>query len=262
MTLRTSQAQWAAELTAALGYAVLVEFSRSRSTPIQLRHARPAELKENPALAKGWVVRLHEMFADAPPEIREDLASWIRAGRRARRACRDLGAWTELALKELPVRPPRRVRLEPQGNAHDLVEIANSLLAEEFADDFDGERPAPPVTWGRRGKSKTRGRLQLGSFSPTTGVVRIHPVLDQEAVPRWLVRYVLFHELLHAALPTERDAAGRARHHGPRFREREKTYVDYERALTWERRHLGKLLRSARAGKPLRTLGLGLGRMK
>lgn len=243
---------WSAELSAALGYAVRVEFSRSRSTPIQLRHARPSELRDDPALAKGWVVRLHEIFADAPPEIREDLASWIRVGRRAKRACRDLGSWTELALKGLPPKSPRKVRIESRGLVHDLDALKAGLLATEFDSDFSADSPAPPATWGRRGKSKTRGRLQLGSFNPNSRVVRIHAVLDQLAVPDWLVRYVLFHELLHAAIPSERDTGGRIRHHGPQFRARERAYEDYERALEWERLHLGKLLRSARAGTPLR----------
>lgn len=245
--------EWGAELTASLGYVVRVEFSRSRSTPIELRHARPEEVREEPGLAQGWVVRLHQVFADAPPEIRSDLASWIRVGRRARRASRDLGAWMEQAIEDLPPRPPRRTKLQGIGHEHDLNTLAESLLRTEFESDFDDSHPPPRVTWGRRGKSKARGQLQLGSFNPTTGIVRVHPVLDQEAVPSWLVRYVLFHEFLHAASPSERDSAGRVRHHGPHFSAREKAYPDYKRAVEWEKANLSKLLRSARAGRPLGT---------
>ncbi len=250
MTL--SESEWTAELAAALGYAVRVEFSRARSTPIQLRHARPAELREEPALSDGWIVRLHEVFAEAPPEIRADLASWIRVGKRARRACRDLGGWTELALGELPARPPRRTKLQTRGNTHDLNVHAHELLQTEFDGEFEQFDP-PRIGWGRRSRSRTRGRLHLGSFNPNTRTIRVHPVLDQPAVPGWLVRYVLFHELLHAALPAERDSAGRLRHHGPQFRAREEAYPDHARAVEWERQHLSKILRSARAGKPLRS---------
>ncbi|MFT7669041.1 MAG: hypothetical protein ACI8X5_001741 [Planctomycetota bacterium] len=248
-----SAAEWGAELSASLGYTVRVEFSRSRSTPIQLRHARPAELREEPGLAKGWIVRLHAVFADAPPEIRADLTSWIRVGRRARRANHELSGWMELAIRELPARTPRQIHIKAQGDVHDLDSLAAHLLETEFISDFSAASPAPPLTWGRRGKSQTRGRLQLGSFNPTARIVRIHPVLDQEVVPAWFVRYVLFHELLHAAVPSERDTGGRMRHHGPKFLSRENLYCDYPRALEWERLHLGKILRSARAGRPLRT---------
>lgn len=250
-----SATEWEAELSASLGYPVRVELTRSRSYPIQLRHPKPAELRERPELRRGWVVRLHRVFADAPTEIRADLASWIRVGRRARRAGRDLGAWTERAIADQPAAPRRRVTLQPVGDVHDLARLSHGLLGAEFTGEFGDERPTPEVTWGRRGKSRARGRLQLGSFQPEGNLVRIHPVLDQRAVPAWLVRYVLFHEHLHAALPSETDpATGRTSHHGRRFRERERAYSDYARALLWERQHLGRLLRSARAGKPLGRL--------
>ncbi len=253
MTARR-EAEWEAELTASLGYAVRVEFMRARSSPIQLRHPRPEELREQPRLKGGWVVRLHKVFEQAPPEIRKDLASWIRVGRRAPRACRELGSWIELALGELPKRAPRRVHLQPIGKTHDLRTIAAGLWDTEFRGEFGDECKAPGLTWGKRAKSRSRGSIQLGSYNSTQNLVRIHPVLDQPAVPRWVIRYVLFHELLHAAIPSERSrAGGNILHHGPRFRRREEVYVDYKRALEWEAQHLPKLLRSARANKPLRS---------
>lgn len=249
MTL--TEAEWEAELEETLGYPVLVRYGRSRTSPIQLRAAAAAELERRPTLRLGWVVRLHSVFADAPAPIRADLASWIRVGRRARRACSDLGAWTELALEELPPLATRATRIEPAGRTYDLEPWRHELCETHFRGDFDLFRPLPPVTWGRRGKSRARGRLHLGSFSPRTGVVRLHSVLDQPKVPDWLVRYVLFHEILHAALPDERDANGRPRHHGPQFQRRERAYVDYERAVAWERANIGKLIRSARRAEPM-----------
>ncbi len=75
----------------------------------------------------------------------------------------------------------------------------------------------------------------------------MHPVLDQSRVPDWFVRYILFHELLHALLPKEHDAAGRALHHGPLYQRRERAYPDFERARAWQARNLPRLIRDARA---------------
>ena len=108
----------------------------------------------------------------------------------------------------------------------------------------------PGITWGRRGPRRVRHTLQLGSFDPEQKLVRVHPVLDQEAVPSFFVRSVLFHELLHAALEGADDAR---RHHGPEFRARERAYRDHDRALAWQERHLAALIRSARTGEPLGT---------
>lgn len=255
----SSECDWERELSLSLDYAVKVQFTRARSSPIQLRHATPAELLSQPTLKGGWVVRLHRVFEQAPPEIRADLASWIRVGRRAPRACRDLGAWTELALRELSPRPTRKLTLQPRGQTHDLAMLAAGLWDTEFHGEFDTEQaPRPALTWGRRAKSRTRRSIQLGSYNGAQNLVRIHPVLDQPAVPRWFVRYVLFHEILHAALPSERTRSGRKIvHHGPRFRHREKNYVDTARAIAWEAQHLSKLLRSARANKPMKVRGGG-----
>ena len=32
--------------------------------------------------------------------------------------------------------------------------------------------------------------------------IRIHPLLDQAFVPRWFLKYVLYHEMLHSVVPT------------------------------------------------------------
>ena len=242
-----SENDWEEELRGALGYAVRVRYGRSRTSPIQLRPARPAELAGSPELRHGWVIRLHRVFAGAPAAVRANLVKWIRVGRRAPRAGRELGEWTESALAALPERRPRRHHLDPHGRYHDLLPLLDGLLARHFSGDFDLFTPVPPLTWGSRGKSQSRGGLHLGSYSPRTGLVRLHPVLDQEAVPRWFVRYVLFHELLHAALREERDRNGRV--HGAEFTRREEAYPEYRRALEWEARNLPKLVRSARSGK-------------
>jgi hypothetical protein len=78
--------------------------------------------------------------------------------------------------------------------------------------------------------------------------VRIHPALDRGDVPEWFVRYVLMHEILHAALPPRLGKGRRWVHHGPEFRAREGEYVDYQRALKWEERNLPRLIRQARRG--------------
>ena len=98
------------------------------------------------------------------------------------------------------------------------------------------------MTWGRRARSSARRTLMLGNYRPDGNVVRIHPVLDQKLVPDWYVRFILFHEILHAAIPSGRV------HHTPAFRRREQQHPDYARARKWEKKHITKLIRSARKG--------------
>jgi len=194
---------------------------------------------------------MNSRFGGAPLEVRDAVAKWLRSGRRARRACRVLDEWIEVLAKQLDRVDPPRPKIAPRGIAHDLGELRRTLLDAELSGETFSTGAAPDVTWGRRGRRPARHSLQLGSYDPQTDVVRIHPVLDQDAVPRFFVRYVLFHELLHAVLPT--PTAGKRRvHHGAAFRRRERTYRDYARAVAWQEEHLSALIRSARTGDPLR----------
>lgn len=196
----------------------------------------------------GLRVRMNQVFSSAPGEVREAVAAWLRSGRRARRACDRLDRWIASIVPALG--PPRPVRLVAHGLHHDLAEITAELLACEFAGLPPARRPRG-VTWGRRGPSGRRRSLQLGSYDPESAIVRVHPVLDQPAVPRSFVRYVLFHELLHAELCQPCAAGQRARHHDREFQRREAEHPGTAAALRWQERNLAALLRSARTGKPM-----------
>jgi len=237
-----SEHDWSTYLAAELRVPVGVVYTRSRKTPVAVRTLREPR--------GALEVRLHKLFAEAPPEVHGAVASWVRSGRRAPRACAQLDAYIAEILRRHPPTAAKRA-LVPRGEHHDLDGLARELLAHELAADFPSESDRPHIGWGRRSPSRTRRSLRLGSYDGDGRIVRIHPVLDQPAVPDWFVRYVVFHELLHAVYPVERGADDRWIHHGRAFRRRERAYPDHRRALAWERAHLNALIRSARTGVPI-----------
>lgn len=255
---RWTSEDWDRYLGAELDCPVKVSYGRSHSTPVRTRCRTFDDGRE------GLAIRLHGRFAEAPEDTRHALARWLRVGRRARRACVVLDAWIHARIASEPPSPPRPAIVEPAGRAYHLEVLAAPLYADQFTTDFRAPRQRPGLTWGRRGRSSSRRSLRLGSFDSEQGLVRIHPVLDRREVPEWFVRYVLMHEILHAALPPrprpgprpgegegEGEGEGSGRrwvHHGPEFRARERAYVDYERALAWEERNLSRLIRQARRG--------------
>lgn len=232
-----SAEDWARFLSGRLGRNVKVRFGKARRQVIVAFPGR-ACLR----------VRMNHAFGRAPQPVRAAVADWLRAGRKEREACRTLDDWIASILVTLG--PPRLPRPVTQGRHHDLGEIAAELLRQEFAA-LPPERRPRGLTWGRRGSRNPRRSLQLGSYDPETTFIRIHPVLDQVGVPRWFVRYVLFHELLHAELDRSLESPLRARHHGHEFRRRENAYSDTARAMAWQARNLPALLRSARTGRPI-----------
>lgn len=227
---------------------IRISFGRSRTAPVQAKSIRLPD--GDPA----WEIRLHSMFSGAPADVRDALVTWLRAGRRATRAGPILDRWIHAALADIPAKE-RRITLETAGDVHDLEALSAPLFEGEFRADFaeGANAPRPRVTWGRRVLSRSRRSLRLGSFEPESRVVRIHPVLDQEAVPGWFIAFVLKHEVLHAVIDAYRDASGRWVHHGPEFRARETSWHEYRHAIVWERRNLSRLIRSAREGTRLRV---------
>ncbi|MFB3066930.1 MAG: hypothetical protein ACE10D_10510 [Planctomycetota bacterium] len=229
---------WESFLAEQLQRVVRVSYSRARNTPVEA-------VFEGPVMR----LRLHRFFAGAPESVRGSLAAWLRSGRRARRASTELDAWIDAQREALPPQKRRRPRLTTAGTHHDLAALATELFATEFSEDFIVRR-RPAITWGRRARSQARRSLTLGSYDPHTHIVRIHPTLDSAKVPEWFVRYLLFHEILHAALEHEPACDGSHRFHGSAFRRREEAYRDYERALRWQNRHLPRLIKHARKGSP------------
>ncbi|MCC6408250.1 MAG: hypothetical protein IT453_13890 [Planctomycetes bacterium] len=233
---------WAEFLSEELGSRVSVRFGRAKSSVLRVVRTGRGEL----------VVHMSEFFGRAPDDVRVSVARWLSAGRRARRSARDLDRWIDEALtrEERPTLDP--AKLSTLGRTVDLVELRDELVRTEFAADFAAS-PPPAITFGRAGRRPARRSLRLGSYDARAHLVRIHPILDQDFVPSWFVRYIVFHELLHAALPHERGRGGRRIFHGPRFRARERAFADYARALEWEREHIEHLLRRPRKSPVRRT---------
>ena len=101
----------------------------------------------------------------------------------------------------------------------------------------------PTIGWGRRSNAKGRRRLQLAAYENARHWIRVNPLLDAPWVPGWFVKTILFHELLHAVQPEERDRAGRLLTHGPWFRQAERGYPLHLASKAWEQRELTRLLR-------------------
>lgn len=231
-------------LTQELGAPVQVQFTRSRSTPVQAK-----AMGYGPFAKAGVHLSLHGFFKDVPHATVADLAHWLRVGRRAHAGCKRLDDWIQSQVAGLPPKTPRRVRLKTNGEHHDLTPLMESVRLQEFPGEFSDTLPLPAITWSQQStKSKLR-TLRLGSYNKASNLVRIHPVLDDPKAPEFFVRYVIFHELLHAVHPTFKGPGGRWVHHSREFRQRESLYPDFERALAWEQKDLWTLAKRKKKKK-------------
>ncbi|MGH7298584.1 MAG: hypothetical protein ACRELB_26830 [Polyangiaceae bacterium] len=181
--------------------------------------------------------RIHHMFLDAPAAVVDALVLYVTDGDRQSSAA--LGDY----IDDNGFRLARRKKSAPlvsKGKHHDLLALYQKLNDRYF----DGAVNAL-ITWGKGPTRKTRERktIKLGSYAAFDRLIRVHPGLDRKWVPRYFVAYIVYHEMLHHVIPGSRGL-GRVNLHPPEFKAREKEFRHFERALAWERRHVGRLLRT------------------
>lgn len=134
----------------------------------------------------------------------------------------------------------RRVALYPYGRVYNLMSMYRRLNEEHF----DG-RVRAYVTWGKRSpRGRKRWSIRFGSYDAATRIIRVHPLLDSEAVPRYFVEYIVYHEMLHQAAPEE-IRRGRRIVHTEEFLRREREFPHFKKAIEWERENTRSLLRRA-----------------
>ncbi len=174
-------------------------------------------------------VRISDLLAQAPPLVFEALAEILLAQifrRRASREARECyAAYISSPALRGRIDEARRRRgfkrlLPPQGQFFDLAEIFERLNRRYFRN-----RISPP----RLGWSVKRSRSVLGHYDAAHHTISISRWLDLRAVPRYLVEYLLFHEMLHMRFPEGRRGHRRVIH-SREFREAEKKFPKFEQA--------------------------------
>jgi len=188
--------------------------------------------------ATGYQVRLHRMFRQAPEAVWRALVAYLRNAEAT--ASRTLRAYIrhQHLLIVSPQQPLQRPPLlQPRGRYFDLAAIYHDLNQNYFVN-----RVQAHITWSRRPPQRQRTSIRFGSYEERERLIRIHRLLDQSFVPRYVVENVVFHEMLHQLIPRQ-YMNGRWYVHPPEFRRQERRFLYHQQAEQWQRQHLNRLLR-------------------
>ena len=90
-----------------------------------------------------------------------------------------------------------------QGHAYHLEEIFEDLNRQYF----HGLMARPLMTW-----SSERARNRLGHYDPAHNAIVVSSVFDHPRVPRYVVEYILYHEMLHLRHPVKLRGSRRCVH--------------------------------------------------
>lgn len=232
-TLQHAADRLRAEICRATGLDVRLRITNNTSTMMSLRYD---------AAGKVANVGLHHMFLEAPEDVRRALGQWVLRPS-GKVAGKTLEAFIARQRHLIRPRTARQAAARTVGEYFDLRELYAEVNGAEFNNEVNA-----PITWGKMPSLRKRRSIRFGSYSPDENLIRIHPLLDQDFVPRFFIRYIVFHEMLHAHMGIEESATGRRKIHPPEFRRREAEYGDFERAVQWmdNEKNLRRLLRMPR----------------
>ena len=205
----------------------------------------------------GIRLSLHRMFLQAENEVIEALARFIvRPTPQVRKTIRTyINENRGLITQARGYTIPRKKQGDAQGAHFNLEARARRLNKQYF-----GEELSFDFIWGRGSKGRRCQRhVTLGTWNERQRLIRIHPMLDMPNVPGFYLDYIIYHEMVHIAIPSRTDSGGRMHHHTKDFYDLERRYAHYGEAQRWEKRWLKTLIRCWHGGTSLPSQAVGRG---
>jgi len=159
-----------------------------------------------------------------PPQAREIYSSFIKTSEIQSRA------------KENKRTRGKKIITSAKGEIYDLdgiFEKTNQIY-------FNNSIPKTILSWSTRKTYRI-----LGHHDSTHETIIISKSLDDKNVPKFVVEYVVFHEMLHIFHPTQ-TRNGRRYNHTPEFRRDERKFLYFTEAENWIERNIKNLKRKAK----------------
>ena len=209
----------------------------------------------NPRMKNGWRMKIHSLsgrrdlyvpayFENAPEKVKEAIIEWALLCPLKKRGkqpvLRERKKMLERVVMEFITASGkahgafRRIPtggFRSKGRLYDLREIFQSLNASYF-----GGKLSSHIRWG-----KSRGRSYQTTFTDGHGqrqnLISIALLYNAPDVPRFAVEGIVFHEMLHIAVPPyKRDFKNII--HGREFKRAERSFPHFMQWRQWERQRL------------------------
>ena len=181
------------------------------------------------------LVRLSDLLEGAPEAVLRAIAHILLAKMyrksvdraHAARYRRYVGS-REIMRKAHLVRQMRGRKLlrSPRGHFYDLDDLFEQLNMSFF----HGLMARPRMSW-----SQTRTRRILGHYDPAHNAIIISRIFDHPAMPRYVLEYIVYHEMLHLKHPVKLRGSRRCVH-SPEFQAEEKLFPRAQEANTFLKR--------------------------
>ena len=171
---------------------------------------------------KGRVLlRIHWMFLKSEDEVKRAVAEFI--AKRSKESIEILRRF----IKGFPL-PERKLRKaassREKGKFVNLRQIFDEVNREYFAGRIKSQ-----ITFGRYIHKRRKSRfINLGYYREDIDTIYISTRLDRIGIPEVFIKFIVYHEMLHAMeKESETECCRRRRRHSKSFREKEKMFKEY-----------------------------------
>jgi len=169
------------------------------------------------------VLQINEAYIISPVEIKKSILSAAFSRRQSKQihAFKAYSGTSEFRrMNELISGDLIANHISCRGERYDLSILFNKLNKEYFR----GQLSQPRLVWSSR-----RSIRRLGYFHPEINTIAVTQKLDEKNIPRMLVEYVLYHEMLHQHFGVK-NHNGRRYAHTSAFRTAEKNFKHQKEA--------------------------------
>ena len=203
---------------------------RTPVPPLHIRFYPFVSINNTIRLRQGELfVRLSDLLEGAPEAVLHAIAHILLAKLYRKPVDRTQSARYRRYVASHDVSAKARLIRQMRGRKHIHSARGHYYHLEEIFEDlnrrfFHGLMERPQLTW-----SRDHARNRLGHYDPAHNTIVISRVFDHPRVPRYVVEYIVFHEMLHVKHPVKLRRSRRCVH--PReFQEEEKLFPDLAHA--------------------------------
>ncbi len=207
-------------------------------TPIPPIHARfyPfVSINNTIRLRQGQLyIRLSDLLESAPEPVLHAIAHILLAKLYRKPVDRGQSARYRRYVASHDVSAKARLLRQMRGRKHIHSARGHHYHLEEIFDElnlrfFHGLMGRPQLTW-----SRNHARNRLGHYDPAHNAIVISRVFDDPSVPRYVVEYIVFHEMLHLKHPVKLQGSRRCVH-TREFLEEERLFPELAQAKNFLR---------------------------
>jgi hypothetical protein len=179
-------------------------------------------------------IRISDLLEGAPESVLDAIAHILLAKLYRKPIDRSRSTRYRRYVASHDVSSKARLVRQMRGRKHIHSARGHHYHLEDIFEDlntrfFHGLMARPQLTW-----SRNHARNSLGHYDPAHNAIVISRVFDAPRVPRYVIEYILYHEMLHLKYPVKLRGSRRCVH--PReFQEEEKLFPQLDSAKTFLR---------------------------